>query len=916
VGDSHSRNRETDGLWEPYTLTQNFEVPVTISNCTETTAVVSDLPYACIDARPLYIQPMSDYSYNEFDEYPELKMGRITADDSPLNDDDENDNRDAEAVMNDIAEKIRKYEENTTYDESWRERFVYYFGFYEDYANWTPEYSHIDSYLDQQGYTHDNLFAIDYYYGDLTTDCRQDFIDMLSDGTSERVICVHQHGDPRGFLAHQVQGDDGIFVVHNDTVEDIDVGNDLPVVYASTCSTADFCEYFYSDEGDEDGLDNRCIAETWLRRPDNGILAYYGFTQLSSDESTTWVYDLLFRDYVTELGQHWHELTILDTSDRFISILLGDPASDIGDTRIAPTRPNLSVSWARVEFSDRDSYYDDGDWPWLDAGDHSMNISVDVVNTGGAASPATTMSFTYYKVDGATKTPYMTIDTANIPSLDPGETYVAHATCDVFVINDPLHPTDWEYDFVVKAQVTAVANETNTDDNSVWYPDDDVESFNETHYDEYNDKTYNYSDSFDPQKSMTFYSLNDGWPSVPRPAPFPSSLGNYSCPVVLADLDLDGEDEIIVKTTSGYLSVFSGDGSTISGWPKYVGRNASVPSVGDIDADSSLEIVCYADGKLRAFNHDGSTVLGWSTPLSKTIITDIVVANLDGTGKDEILFGAGNYLYAYNGNKTPYTSWTNGRIDLEQRLGNLSVTNLVSSSSTLEVLYYCTPTVGGSKEHVYGCYDSSGTNLFEETISRAITPYALDLGGSSDLEAFYETDNTGELEAFESDGDEYGSFTATTDGNELIVTDIVHGTIGSGLDAVEVIAIIAADGVINAWDLQGLDVATAENTNSRWSPLIADLDGTNGPDFVGVYDDGMVRAFEFEDDVAEAIDEYTFTIHESSIQMGAIGNIDDDDEAEFVFTAGDKVIALELEGLASDIQWGQYRHDASHDNAN
>jgi len=506
----------------------------------------------------------------------------------------------------------------------------------------------------------------------------------------------------------------------------------------------------------------------------------------------------------------------------------------------------------------------------------------------------------------------MTIDTANVPSLDPGESYVAHATCDQFTNIDPDHPTDWEYDFVVKAQVNAVANETTTDDNSVWYPDDDVVSYDEEH------DSDSFTDTFDPQP-MTFYSLDDGWPSVPSPTILSDSLGNYNTPVVLADLDNDGEDEIIVRTSSGYLSVFTGDGSTVSGWPKYIGTSSIIPSVGDIDTDSNLEIVCYGDEKVRAFNHNGSTVLGWSTPLTKTINTDIVVANLNGTGKDEIIFGAGTYLYAYNGNRAPYSSWTDGltpgRLEVtsgSERVQSISVTNLDQSSASLEVLYHCTTT---SLTHYYGCYDASGSLLFSKSNlpeGLAFT-YSLDVGGDNDQETFYKTGASGhQLQAWDSDGIVYEDFTATTDENQTIRTDIVHGTIGSDDDEVEVIAVIAVDGQINAWNLDGFREFDVGDLPKMWPPLIAAVDNTDGPDLVGVYFDGTVQAFDYDGDI---IEEYTFTIHDSGIKMGAIGNIDDDDEAEFVFVAGDKVIALELEGLASDIQWGQYRHDASHDNA-
>jgi hypothetical protein len=930
VGDSHSKNFDSGAKWKPYDVSDDFDVPVTIYDSTSDDATVSDLPYACIDSRGLYVPTSpTTYGYNEYDEYPELKMGRITADNALEEDSDENDNRDAEAVMNDIAEKIYEYEQNTTYSDSWRRRRYYFSGFYEgkgsisfrrQFRNW--HLRNHDLYEDQQGYTFDNIEIRDYdlddysgSFSNLVDGCSDDLIAGLTETSSEQLFFFSCHGSYNGMLSYEYNGADQQYIMDNDTVDDLDFGDDYPVVFGYiSCSTANFCESFYEDKGEDSPSptkpDDRCFGETWLRTPDNGAIAYYDFTTSIKGDSNG-IYSMYLGDSY-EMGTLWVIKTIeLPLSRGRYYILLGDPAADIGDARVAPTRPNLSVSWGGVEFNDQDSDYDDGDWSWLDADDQELNVSVDVVNTGGASSPSTILVFTYYKVESnGNKTALPNTESVNIPSLDPGESATVHVTCDQFTGIDSDHSSDWDYDFVVKAQVTTVIGETNTDDNSVWYPDDDVESYDETHDGEA------FADSFDPS-GITFYNFVEGWSSVPSPSPLASGLGAYNSPVVLADLDGDDEDEIIVQTASGYLSVFAGDGSTLNGWPKYVGISSKAPSIGNLDADPALEIVCAGDGKVQAYNHSGTTVSGWSTPIEISPTTDIVVANLDASGTSEIIFGSIDYLYAYHGNKSPYTSWLSGRVDTGTYINNISVTNLDSASSTLEVLYVEEPEYFGGT-YSYGCYDASGDLLFSKSgLSEGLrSTYSLDIGDDNDQETFFKTGVNGhQLRAWEDNGDLFDSFTATTDQNQTINYHIVHGTIGSGDDAVEVIAVITADGLINAWNLYGFDVATAVNDSVSWPPLIADVDGSDGPDFVGVYSDGMVRAFKRTPTGAEAIDEYTFTIHDSSIQMGAIGNIDDDDESEFVFTAGDKVIALELEGLASDIQWGQYRHDASHDNA-
>ncbi len=98
---------------------------------------------------------------------------------------------------------------------------------------------------------------------------------------------------------------------------------------------------------------------------------------------------------------------------------------------------------------------------------------------------------------------------------------------------------------------------------------------------------------------------------------FPMSFSNHwiICAPALADVDADGNREIIVQTrTSNNLHVIKTDASIL--WTAPLGGTPAVtPSVADIDNDGQLDIVtATSDGTMHAFSADGSIKNGFPVP--------------------------------------------------------------------------------------------------------------------------------------------------------------------------------------------------------------------------------------------------------------------------------------------------------------
>lgn len=116
----------------------------------------------------------------------------------------------------------------------------------------------------------------------------------------------------------------------------------------------------------------------------------------------------------------------------------------------------------------------------------------------------------------------------------------------------------------------------------------------------------------------------------------------------LSDLDQDGQMEIIfgdISAGQGSVYVLRLDGSTFSdSWPILLPNVPAVtPSVGDLDADGSLDIVINTTREIYVFHSSGQLLSGWpfGNGATKYSFQSPLLADLKGDEKLEIV-GAGH----------------------------------------------------------------------------------------------------------------------------------------------------------------------------------------------------------------------------------------------------------------------------------
>lgn len=152
--------------------------------------------------------------------------------------------------------------------------------------------------------------------------------------------------------------------------------------------------------------------------------------------------------------------------------------------------------------------------------------------------------------------------------------------------------------------------------------------------------------------------------------------GVFSSPT-LADLDLDGDLEIIFASYDHYIYAYHHDGSPVAGWPVHLRDGSwSSPAVGDVDRDGYPDIVigCYSHyepafstidgGAVHVFSHDGAEKKGWPKSIDANIDSSPALADLDGDGFLDVIVGTGTFfagkgrnVYAWRFDGTPLAGW-------------------------------------------------------------------------------------------------------------------------------------------------------------------------------------------------------------------------------------------------------------------
>ncbi len=150
--------------------------------------------------------------------------------------------------------------------------------------------------------------------------------------------------------------------------------------------------------------------------------------------------------------------------------------------------------------------------------------------------------------------------------------------------------------------------------------------------------------------------LKPGWPQMTFEKYRDTHTEGIGTPPAVADLDNDGDLEIIAGSWDHRVYAWHHDGAWVKGWPKHVFDTVwSSPSVGDLDHDGLLEVVIGVDshhnpyfgsidgGALYVFRHDGTPFPGFPIYMPENFESMPALTDLDGDGFLDIVIGGGSF---------------------------------------------------------------------------------------------------------------------------------------------------------------------------------------------------------------------------------------------------------------------------------
>ena len=238
---------------------------------------------------------------------------------------------------------------------------------------------------------------------------------------------------------------------------------------------------------------------------------------------------------------------------------------------------------------------------------------------------------------------------------------------------------------------------------------------------------------------------------------FPVNVGYTTMAPIIADLNSNGQKEIVVINNSGNLKVFSNSGSTIleQSISQQVMGNVAVANM---DADLDLEIIFGTmTGNLFVMNIDGSILDGFPKPFNSPIQTGMAVGDITGDHIPEMVFGTfDDKIYAVT---TEGDTVKHFPVTLDSRINTSPVILKMEGDS----VSYCIFSTTQDNEIIRINLDGKVNKLYSSSDHISTSISICDVNKDKAPELIFGTES-GQLHVFTTEGDSLHNFPVHLDG--------------------------------------------------------------------------------------------------------------------------------------------------------
>lgn len=373
-----------------------------------------------------------------------------------------------------------------------------------------------------------------------------------------------------------------------------------------------------------------------------------------------------------------------------------------------------------------------------------------------------------------------------------------------------------------------------------------------------------------------------------------ANLGSKGYTPVLADINKDGNIDIIVTTYNGYVRAYTGLNLTplwTSGpFPTNIRSNAII---GDIEPNDTLDIIFNAGDTTYVLKGTNGSVVRKLRP-QLVNYTSPLVTNLDGDINFEIITaGESKSIRVYTGS-TGISKWyfpTSGvyPVRTNPAIGDVDCNGIpdVVVTSVNGTCYVARRNANGSTGTLVWSY-ATGDSIYSSPVIANIDS----TGGNGRYEVIFGSDD-GYLYVINYDGTLKWRYNI---GSKIRSTPAVCDVDGN---MYKEIIVGADDGYIYFFDFQG-NLLRSYNCGGmiRSSPVLVDIDGDNVKDIIVPSTNNNLYAIKFSD--ASLL--WVFTA-DDAITTPALGDIDNDKHVDIVFSTENGTLYLltaNLTGIEED----------------